>query len=72
MNDSGETFWSDTLEKGKAKARRFREVPDTYFMPKTSLKVTTAKYFTVLLAGLGVGVVVGKWMDRKVQGKCTV
>jgi len=45
---------------------KIRQIPDTYFLPRRSLPSALAFYGAFVVAGIGAGMLVGKWIEKKV------
>lgn len=45
---------------------KIRQIPDTYFLPRRSLPSALAFYGAFIVAGIGAGMLVEKWIQMKV------
>lgn len=48
--------------------RRIRQIPDYYFLPRWSLSSTMLFYGSCIAAGIGAGMLVEIWINKKVKG----
>ncbi|RRT67053.1 hypothetical protein BHE74_00032157 [Ensete ventricosum] len=48
--------------------KKIREVPDYYFLPRRSLPFSIAIYGTVCAAGVGAGMLLEIWINKKMKG----
>ncbi|KAK9280149.1 hypothetical protein L1049_013836 [Liquidambar formosana] len=48
--------------------KKIRQIPECYFLPRRSLPSTIALYGTIIAAGVGAGMLLEKWIDKKVKG----
>ncbi|CAM6084358.1 unnamed protein product [Calypogeia fissa] len=56
------------MEKGSGKGRqKVRFAPLEYFLPRQPLHVSIAVNGACILAGLGVGMLIEKWISEKVK-----
>ncbi|CAM6094311.1 unnamed protein product [Calypogeia fissa] len=56
------------MEKGSSKGRqKVRFAPPEYFLPRRPLHVSIAVNGACILAGLGVGMLIEKWISEKVK-----
>lgn len=47
---------------------KIRQIPDYYFLPRRSLPSAIAVYGTICAAGIGAGMLVEFWINKKVKG----
>lgn len=47
---------------------KMREIPDYYFLPRRSLPSAIAFYGAICAAGIGAGMLVEIWINKKVKG----
>jgi len=45
---------------------KIRQIPETYFLPRRSLSSAFAFYGAFIVAGIGAGMLVEKWIQKKV------
>lgn len=48
--------------------RRIRQIPEYYFLPRRSLPSAIAFYGAICAAGVGAGMLVEIWINKKIQG----
>lgn len=48
--------------------KNIREIPDFYFLPRRSLPSAIAIYGSCIIAGIGAGMLVEIWINKKVKG----
>uniref|UniRef100_A0ACD5VUR1 Uncharacterized protein n=2 Tax=Avena sativa TaxID=4498 RepID=A0ACD5VUR1_AVESA len=51
----------------KRLARRIRQVPECYFLPRRSLPAVLATYGAVCAAGVGAGMLLQVWINEKIK-----
>lgn len=49
--------------------RKIRQIPDYYFLPRWSLPSTIAFYGACIAGGIGAGMLVETWINKKVKGE---
>lgn len=62
---------SDSSEGVSAKKRqpkRFREIPEYYFLPRRSLSYNLCFYGACIAGGIGAGMLIETWINKKVKG----
>ncbi|KAK9142485.1 hypothetical protein Syun_011885 [Stephania yunnanensis] len=47
--------------------KRIRQVPDYYFLPRRSLPSSIAVYGAIIAAGVGAGMLVEVWINKKIE-----
>ncbi|XP_058091152.1 uncharacterized protein LOC131237422 [Magnolia sinica] len=47
--------------------KKIRQVPDYYFLPRRSLPSAIALYGAICAAGVGAGMLVEIWINKKIQ-----
>ncbi|XP_074279656.1 uncharacterized protein LOC141604962 [Silene latifolia] len=47
--------------------KKFREIPESYFLPRRSWPVTIAFYGSFIVAGVGAGMLAEIWINKKVK-----
>ncbi|KAF3796631.1 hypothetical protein EJ110_NYTH01777 [Nymphaea thermarum] len=47
--------------------RKVRQVPDYYFLPRRSIPATIALYGAICAAGVGAGMLVEVWINKKIK-----
>jgi len=47
--------------------KRIRQVPECYFLPRRSLPSALAMYGAVCTAGVGAGILLQVWIDKKIK-----
>lgn len=47
---------------------RIRQIPEYYFLPRRSLPSAIAVYGAICAAGVGAGMLVEGWINKKIQG----
>ncbi|CAL9061013.1 unnamed protein product [Musa banksii] len=50
--------------------KKIREVPDYYFLPRRSLPSSIAIYGAICAAGVGAGMLLEVWINKKIKGTC--
>ncbi|KAL4205188.1 hypothetical protein AMTRI_Chr01g136090 [Amborella trichopoda] len=58
---------SDGQPIKKRLPRKVRQAPDYYFLPRRSIPTTIALYGAIGAAGIGAGMLVELWINKKVQ-----
>lgn len=48
--------------------RKIRQIPDCYFLPKRSLPSAIAFYGAWIAGGIGAGMLLEVWMNKKIEG----
>ena len=48
--------------------KKIRQVPDCYFLPRRSWPSALAIYGAVCAAGVGAGMLLEVWIDKKIKG----
>ncbi|BBN12796.1 hypothetical protein MPTK1_5g22980 [Marchantia polymorpha subsp. ruderalis] len=51
----------------KGRPPKSRLAPEVYFLPRRPLHVSLGIYGTIILAGIGAGMVVEKWISARVE-----
>ncbi|KMS97015.1 hypothetical protein BVRB_7g179620 [Beta vulgaris subsp. vulgaris] len=59
--ETGETIIKKRLPK------KIRQIPECYFLPRKSLPSATAFYGSFILAGVGAGMLLEVWINKKVK-----
>ncbi|KAJ6838340.1 uncharacterized protein M6B38_321435 [Iris pallida] len=47
--------------------KKIRQVPDYYFLPRRSLPSALAIYGTICAAGVGAGMILEVWINKKIK-----
>ncbi|KAK9102633.1 hypothetical protein Sjap_019887 [Stephania japonica] len=47
--------------------KKIRQVPDYYFLPRRSLPSAIAVYGAIIAAGVGAGMLVEVWINKKIE-----
>ncbi|KAL5712177.1 Dihydrosphingosine phosphate lyase [Ranunculus cassubicifolius] len=47
--------------------KKIRQVPDYYFLPRRSMPSAIALYGTIIAAGIGAGMLVEVWVNKKIK-----
>ncbi|XP_042521084.1 uncharacterized protein LOC122094372 [Macadamia integrifolia] len=47
--------------------KKIRQVPDYYFLPRRSLPSAIALYGAICVAGVGAGMLVEMWINKKIK-----
>ncbi|KAI4365305.1 hypothetical protein MLD38_021300 [Melastoma candidum] len=55
------------LSVRKRLPKKIRQIPEFYFLPKRSLPVTLGIYGACIAGGIGVGMVLEVWINKKVK-----
>ena len=50
--------------------KKIRQVPECYFLPRRSLPSALAIYGAVCAAGVGAGMLIEVWINKKIKGTC--
>ena len=50
--------------------KKIRQVPEYYFLPQRSLPSALAIYGVVCAAGVGAGMLIEVWINKKIKGTC--
>lgn len=63
---------SNKLENGQAVIKKrlpkkIRQIPDCYFLPRRSLPSAIAFYGSFIVAGVGAGMLLEVWINKKVK-----
>lgn len=48
--------------------KKIRQVPDYYFLPRRSLPSAIAIYGAICAAGVGAGMLMEVWINKKIKG----
>lgn len=48
--------------------KKMRQIPDYYFLPRRSLSSSVAFYGAWIVAGVGAGMLIETWINKKVKG----
>jgi hypothetical protein len=48
--------------------KKIRQVPECYFLPRRSLPSALAIYGAICVAGVGAGMLVEVWINKKIKG----
>lgn len=48
--------------------KKVRQIPDYYFLPRKSLPSAIAFYGSFIVAGVGAGMLLEKWINKKIEG----
>lgn len=64
---------TNNLENGqpvikKRLPKKIRQIPDCYFLPRRSLPSAIAFYGSFIVAGVGAGMLLEVWINKKVKG----
>lgn len=59
---------NEAVPKKRISETRFRQIPEYYFLPKRSVPYVIAVYGTIIAAGIGAGMVIENWINKKIQG----
>ncbi|KAH6771631.1 hypothetical protein C2S52_005698 [Perilla frutescens var. hirtella] len=57
----------DGVSAKKRRPRRIRQIPDYYFLPRRSLSYNLLWYGACIAGGVGAGMLVEKWINKKVK-----
>lgn len=55
------------VPKKRISETRFRQIPEYYFLPKRSVPYVIGVYGTIIAAGIGAGMVIENWINKKIQ-----
>ncbi|KNA18812.1 hypothetical protein SOVF_067300 [Spinacia oleracea] len=63
---------TDTVENGepvvkKRLRKKFRQIPEYYFLPRKSLPAAIGFYGSFIVAGVGAGMLLEVWINKKVK-----
>lgn len=47
--------------------KKIRQIPECYFLPRRSIPSAIALYGTIIAAGVGAGMLVEVWINKKVK-----
>lgn len=66
LGGDGTSSSSESVVK-KRLPKKMRQVPDYYFLPRRSLISAIALYGSIMAAGVGAGMLVEIWINKKVR-----
>eukprot|EP01018_Ginkgo_biloba_P039172 Gb_28945 [translate_table: standard] len=58
---------SPELQPVRRKRAKIRRIPESYFLPRKSIPATIAFYGSFIVAGIGAGMLMEKWIQKKVE-----
>lgn len=66
VGNSGNAATGGAVTK-KRLPKKIRQVPDYYFLPRRSLPNAIAVYGSIIAAGIGAGMLVEVWVNKKIK-----